>query len=61
MNEKVASEHVSVVDDGTIANRRRSLTIDDEGTRSSRTVLIENGILSYMNILSTLCTVTLKK
>ena len=49
MNEKVASEHVTVVDDGTIANRRGSLTIDDEGTPSSRTVLIENGILkNYM-------------
>ena len=49
MNQKVASEHVTIVDDGTIANRRGSITIDDEGTPSSRTVLIENGILkNYM-------------
>jgi len=34
-----------VVDDGTIANRRGSLNCDDEGTPTSRTVLIENGIL----------------
>ncbi len=49
MNQKVASEHVTIVDDGTITNRRGSITIDDEGTPSSRTVLIENGILkNYM-------------
>src|SRR5690606_890512 len=37
------------VDDGTIADRRGSLTVDDEGTPSGRTVLIENGILTdYM-------------
>ena len=34
-----------MVDDGTIASRRGSLTIDDEGTPTSRNVLIENGIL----------------
>jgi TldD protein len=43
MNQKVASEHVTIVDDGTISNRRGSITIDDEGTPSSNTVLIENG------------------
>ena len=49
MNQKVASEHVTIVDDGTVVNRRGSITIDDEGTPSSRTVLIENGILkNYM-------------
>jgi len=49
MNQKVASEHVTIVDDGTISNRRGSITIDDEGTPSSNTVLIENGILkNYM-------------
>ncbi len=49
MNQKVASEHVTIVDDGTVINRRGSITIDDEGTPSSRTVLIENGILkNYM-------------
>jgi TldD protein len=42
---RVASELCTVVDDGTIANRRGSLNVDDEGTPSGRTVLIENGIL----------------
>jgi TldD protein len=41
----VASELCTVVDDGTIANRRGSLNVDDEGTPTSRTVLIERGIL----------------
>jgi TldD protein len=36
---------VTVVDDGTMPDRRGSLTVDDEGTPSSRTVLIEDGIL----------------
>lgn len=49
IGEKVASEGVTVIDDGSIPNRRGSLSIDDEGTPTSRTVLIENGILkSYM-------------
>ena len=49
MGEKVASEGVTIVDDGTIDNRRGSLTIDDEGTPTEKTVLIENGILkNYM-------------
>ena len=42
---KVASDQISVVDDGTISDRRGSLTVDDEGTPSQNTVLIENGIL----------------
>ena len=47
--QRVASPGVTVVDDGTIAERRGSLTIDDEGTPTSRTVLIEDGILKgYM-------------
>ncbi len=47
--ERVASPGVTVVDDGTIDDRRGSLTIDDEGTPSNRTVLIEDGILKgYM-------------
>jgi TldD protein len=45
MGKKVASEHVTVVDDGTLEGRRGSLTIDDEGTPTQRNVLIENGIL----------------
>jgi len=45
MGERVAAPGVTVIDDGTIADRRGSLTIDDEGTPSSRTVLIEDGIL----------------
>ncbi len=45
VGQKIASEQVTVIDDGTIASRRGSLTIDDEGTPTSRNVLIENGIL----------------
>ena len=45
LGTKVASELCTVVDDGTIANRRGSLNVDDEGTPTSRTVLIERGIL----------------
>ena len=45
MGQKVASEGVTIVDDGTIDNRRGSLSIDDEGTPTEKTVLIENGIL----------------
>ncbi|MBV8798936.1 MAG: metalloprotease TldD [Alphaproteobacteria bacterium] len=49
LGERVAAPGVTVVDDGTIANRRGSLTIDDEGTPTSCTVLIEDGILrGYM-------------
>ena len=45
MGSRVAAPGVTVVDDGTISERRGSLTIDDEGTPTSRTVLIEDGIL----------------
>ncbi|WP_067220640.1 metalloprotease TldD [Stappia indica] len=49
MGQRVASKGVTIVDDGTIGGRRGSLTVDDEGTPSGRTVLIEDGILTgYM-------------
>lgn len=49
MGEQVAAKGVTVVDDGTIAQRRGSLTIDDEGTPTKNTVLIEDGTLvGYM-------------
>jgi TldD protein len=49
MGQRVASKGVTVVDDGTMASRRGSLSIDDEGTPTNRTVLIEDGILvGYM-------------
>ena len=46
VGEKVASDLCTVVDDATIADRRGSLSIDDEGTPGQRTVLIENGVLT---------------
>lgn len=49
LGQRVAAPGVTVVDDGTLADRRGSLSIDDEGTPTSRTVLIEDGILKgYM-------------
>lgn len=49
IGQRVAAPGVTVVDDGTIASRRGSLSIDDEGTPSQSTVLIEDGILKgYM-------------
>jgi TldD protein len=50
IGERVAAKGVTVFDDGSIAGRRGSLTVDDEGTPTSRTVLIEDGILvGYMH------------
>ena len=49
LGERIATSEVTVVDDGTIPDRRGSLTIDDEGTPSEATTLIEAGILrNYM-------------
>jgi TldD protein len=49
VGERVASDLCTVVDDGTLQGRRGSLSIDDEGTPTAQTVLIENGILKgYM-------------
>jgi TldD protein len=50
IGEQVAARGVTVFDDGAIEGRRGSLTVDDEGTPTSRTVLIEDGILvGYMH------------
>jgi TldD protein len=49
IGQRVASELCTVVDDGTLPNRRGSLNVDDEGTPTSCTVLVENGVLcGYM-------------
>jgi len=49
IGERVAAPGVTVVDDGSLDQRRGSLTVDDEGTPTGRTVLIEDGILKgYM-------------
>ena len=46
MGQQVAARGVTVVDDGTLPDRRGSIAVDDEGTPSSRTVLIEDGMLT---------------
>ncbi|MYI67425.1 MAG: metalloprotease TldD, partial [Boseongicola sp. SB0673_bin_14] len=49
MGQKIAASDVTVLDDGTLPDRRGSLQVDDEGTPSGRNVLIEDGILvNYM-------------
>ena len=49
IGEQVTAKGVTVIDDGTIENKRGSITIDDEGTKSSKNILIEDGILkNYM-------------
>ncbi len=53
IGQRVASDLCTIVDDGTIVNRRGSLNIDDEGTQSQNTMLIENGVLKgYMQDLT---------
>ena len=50
LGHRVAADGVTVVDEGNITNRRGSLNVDDEGTPSGRTILIEDGILrGYMH------------
>ena len=46
MGQRIGAKGVTVVDDGTIPDRRGSLTVDDEGTPTGRTVMIEDGILT---------------
>ena len=46
LGQRIASPGVTVVDDGTLPDRRGSLTVDDEGTPSGRTTMIEDGILT---------------
>ncbi|HEX7250114.1 MAG TPA: metallopeptidase TldD-related protein, partial [Burkholderiales bacterium] len=49
LGERVAAPGVTVIDDGTLPHRRGSLTVDDEGNPTQRTVLIEDGVLrGYM-------------
>ena len=49
MGQRIAAPDVTVLDDGTIPDRRGSITVDDEGTPSQKTTLIEDGILvGYM-------------
>ncbi|SPJ24773.1 metalloprotease TldD [Palleronia abyssalis] len=49
MGQQIASPGVTVLDDGTIPDRRGSISVDDEGTPSNKTVLIEDGVLvGYM-------------
>jgi TldD protein len=45
IGQRVAAKGVTVLDDGTLADRRGSLNVDDEGAATQRTVLIEDGIL----------------
>lgn len=50
MGQQIASKGVTVLDDGTIPDRRGSITVDDEGTPSAKNVLIDDGVLvGYMH------------
>lgn len=49
IGEQVTAKNITIIDDGTIPNKRGSINIDDEGTSSQRTILVEDGILkNYM-------------
>jgi len=49
MGQRIASEHVTIVDDGTLPASRGAINVDDEGNDSQRTVLVEDGVLrSYL-------------
>ena len=45
VGKQVASDQITIVDDGTLSHKRGSINMDDEGTPSQKTILIENGIL----------------
>lgn len=50
LGKKIAADFVTIVDDGTIPNNRGSINIDDEGVKTERTVLVQNGVLtSYIH------------
>jgi TldD protein len=50
LGERIASEQVTIIDDGTIENSRGAVSVDDEGNIGQRTVLVENGVLkSYIH------------
>ncbi|MFT4979254.1 MAG: TldD protein [Myxococcota bacterium] len=50
MNQTIANEHVTIVDDGTIPGSRGSINVDDEGNDTERTVLVKDGVLrSYLH------------
>ena len=46
LGKRIGAPGITVVDDGTLADRRGSITVDDEGTPSGRTVMIEDGVLT---------------
>ena len=49
LNERIACDEVSIVDDGTIHGARGALSVDDEGEPTERTVLVENGFLKRVH------------
>ena len=50
LGKKIAPDFVNIIDDGTVQNERGALNVDDEGTPTERTTLVENGVLaSYLH------------